>query len=153
MGGMNTDWLAQLAPAHAPPAPGWWPPAPGWWGLALSVLLLAGGLVYWLRRASRQPRRIALRELARLEQGSGDDVQLARELEHLMRRYALAVHGREAVAGLSCEDWLAFIVAHGGASLSGETGRNLLRAAYGSPGSADRAGWLNGAREFMRSRR
>jgi hypothetical protein len=152
MGGMNRDWLAQLAPAHAPPPPSWWPPAPGWWGLALVSALLAAALIHLIRRRVPQPRRIALRELDRLDKEAHDDLQLARELEHLMRRYALAVYGRDAVAGLSGDGWLAFIAGHGGADLSGETGRNLLRVAYGSPAPADRAGWLKGARDFMRAR-
>jgi len=151
MGGMKTDWLAQLAPAHAPPPVGWWPPAPGWWVLALVALLMAAGLIHLIRRRVPPPRRLALRELERLEKEAHDELQLARELEQLMRRYALAVYGRDAVAGLSGDDWLAFIAGHGGADLSGETGRNLLRVAYGSPAQADRAVWLNGARGFMRS--
>jgi hypothetical protein len=50
MGGLNADWLTQLAPAHAPPAPGWGPPAPGWWGLALALGLIVAALAYRHRR-------------------------------------------------------------------------------------------------------
>jgi hypothetical protein len=153
MGGLNTDWLTQLAPAHAPPAPGWWPPAPGWWGLALLLGLIAAALVYRLRRPAGRLRRAALRELKRLEDGPNDDVRLAGELEQLMRRYAIAVHGREIAARLSGSAWLAFVVAHGGKELAGETGHALLRAAYGSPVRADRARWLKGARGFLKARR
>jgi len=32
------DWLAQLAPAHAPPPPGWWPLAPGWWAVMILII-------------------------------------------------------------------------------------------------------------------
>lgn len=153
MGGMNTNWLAQLAPPHAPPPPGWWPPAPGWWVLALALLLLFAGLGYWLRHPRNRLRRIALRELKRLETRSVDDAVLASELEHLLRRYAIAAYGRETVAQLSGADWLAFLAAHGGAELAGETGQNLLRAAYGSPTQIDRAGWLRGARNFLGRRK
>ena len=153
MGGLKADWLTQLAPAHAPPPPGWWSPAPGWWGLALLLGLIAAALVYRLRRPSVRLRRVALRELKRLEDGPNDDVRLAGELEQLMRRYAIAVHGREAVARLSGSSWLAFVVAHGGKELAGEAGQSLLRAAYGSPVKIDRTRWLEGARGFLRARR
>ena len=153
MGGLNTDWLSQLAPAHAPAPPGWWPPAPGWWGLALLLGLIAAALVYWFRSPSARLRRAALRELKRLERGPNDDVRLAGELEQLMRRYAVAAYGREAAARLSGADWLAFVVEHGGTELAGEAGHLLLRAAYGSPAAVDRARWLRGARGFVGARR
>ena len=153
MGGLKGDWLTQLAPAHAPPSPGWWPPAPGWWGLALLLGLLAAAWAYWLRRPAGRLRRTALREFERLEGGPNDDVRLAGELEHLMRRYAVAAYGRETVAQLSGAAWLDFVVAHGGTDLAGEAGQALLRAAYGSPVAADRARWLKGARGFVGARR
>lgn len=153
MGGLNADWLTQLAPPHAPPAPGWWPPAPGWWGVALLlVLAVAIPLLRWRRPAARL-RRAALRELKQLEATSDDDVRLAGALEQLMRRYAVAAYGREAVARLSGAAWLAFVVQHGGKELAGPAGGALLRAAYGSPAAADRARWLKGARGFLGARR
>jgi len=153
MGRLNADWLSQLAPAHAPPPPGWWPLAPGWWGLALLLGLIAAAGVYWYRRPAARQRRAALRELKRLESGPNDDARLAGELEHLMRRYAVAAYGREAAARLSGSAWLAFVVEHGGKELAGEAGQALLRAAYGSPVEADRARWLRGARGFLGARR
>ena len=153
MGGLNADWLTQLAPAHAPPPPGWWPPAPGWWGLALGLGLIVAALAYRHRRPAGRLRRAALRELRRLETGPNDDVRLAGELEQLMRRYAVAVYGREAAASLAGMAWLAFVVEHGGKELAGEAGQSLLRAAYGSPVQADRVRWLKGARGFLGARR
>src|ERR1700742_2770587 len=50
---MNSDWLKQLAPEHAPSPPWWWPPAPGWWGVALLSILVAAGIAWWMR----DPRR------------------------------------------------------------------------------------------------
>lgn len=153
MGGVNPDLLSQLAPAHAPPAPGWWPPAPGWWLLAVLLLAAAAALTLWLRRPSRRLRRIALRELKQLERTGADDATLARGLEHLLRRYAVARFGREPVARLSGERWIDFVAAHGGKALAGAPGRELLRAAYGGGGDADREQWLSGARDFLRGRR
>lgn len=150
---MNNELLKQLAPPHAPPPPGWWPLAPGWWLLALLLVLLVAGLVYWYSRPSRRLRRIALRELAQLETHVHDDFQLARELQDLLRRYAVAAYGRMAVADLSGDEWLAFVVAHGGKELAGEAGQNLLRAAYGGLMLYDRGPWLQGAQNFLRGRR
>ena len=151
MGSITPDWLAQLSPPHAPPPAGWWPLAPGWWLLLAMLLLGSGGFIYWYTRKGVRLRRIALRELKQLQKNS-DDFDLARELEHLLRRYALARYGRDSVAGLSGERWLAFVVAHGGAALSGNTGSSLLRIAYGGEAAADRSAWLSGAQAFIRSR-
>jgi hypothetical protein len=149
---MKPDWLAQLAPAHAPPPPGWWPPAPGWWGLTLLVLLGIAALLIGLRRPPRRLRRAALRQLARLEQAGHDDAHLARQLEDLLRRYAVARFGRETVAGLTGAAWIDFVVAHGGSDWAGDAGASLLRAAYGGESPGDRARWLAGARGFLEER-
>jgi hypothetical protein len=149
---MKPDWLAQLAPAHAPPPPGWWPPAPGWWGLALLLLLGIGALLYWLSRPPRRLRRTALRQLALLENTGHDDAHLARQLEDLVRRYAVARFGRETVAGLAGTAWIDFVVAHGGTDWAGDSGASLLRAAYGGQAAAERTRWLGGARGFLKGR-
>jgi hypothetical protein len=151
MGGMNADWLQQLAPDHAPPALGWWPPAPGWWVVAVLLPLLVAGCVYAWRRPSWRLRRLALRELRQLEK-LGDEQDLAQSLEHLLRRYALARFGRTAVAGLSGQGWIDFVVGHGGKELADGSGARLLRAAYGGSVDGDRDIWLAGARSFIRSR-
>ena len=152
MGGVNGDWLQQLAPAHAPPPPGWWPPAPGWWALALLLLCAAALLALWLRHPAGRTRRMVLRQLRQLESQAGDDVALARGLEQLLRRFAVVRYGREPVARLRGEPWIDFVAATGGAALAGEPGRELLRAAYGGKPGASRAQWLSGARGFVKGR-
>jgi hypothetical protein len=166
---MTASLLEQLAPDRAPPPLGWWPLAPGWWGL-MGLLLLSLALAAWLRKRRRQPslkrwRRAALRELTRLETVSGqagsDDAHIARDVQQLLRRYAIARYGRDAVAALSGDAWLAFVVRHGGSDWAGESGQALLRCAYGGhaaalnqPASpADRTRWLNGARTFIKCKR
>jgi hypothetical protein len=152
MGSVTPDWLSQLAPPHVPPPPGWWPLAPGWWGLLIVFAVLAAALIYWQTRPSVRLRRMALRELKNLQQTLNDDIALARELEHLLRRYAVAHFGRDAVANLSGERWLAFVVAHGGEAWSGGSGASLLCLAYGGADVADRDAWLAGAQAFIRRR-
>lgn len=147
------DWLAQLAPPHAPPPVGWWPPAPGWWVLVVLLLAALLGAWLWYRSQARRLRRAGLRELAKLEATTQGDAALARALEHLVRRYAMARYGREAVAGLSGTRWLDFVVAHGATPWQGATGAALLQAAYGgTPQQAERALWMAGARAFLKAR-
>jgi hypothetical protein len=151
---MKADWLSQLAPDRAPPPVGWWPPAPGWWALALVLVAGLAGWAIWLWRRRRAPdwRRAALRELVQLEASAADDATLARGLQHLLRRYAMVRYGRDAVAGLSGDAWVAFIASHGGAELAGDAGRLLLRCAYSGAAAADRARWLGGTRGFLKAR-
>lgn len=147
------DWLAQLAPAHAPPAIGWWPLAPGWWALLMLVIAIAAGVCVWYRSQPRRLRRSGLRELAKLEATAVGDAALARALEHLVRRYAVVRYGREAVAGLSGSRWLAFAIARGATQWQGDTGAALLQAAYGgTPQKSERARWVAGARAFLKAR-
>jgi hypothetical protein len=152
MGGVTPDWLAQLAPPHAPAPPGWWPLAIGWWVLLILLVVTGALIIYWQTRPSVRLRRIALRELKNLQTSADDDIALSRDLEHLLRRYAVARFGRDTVANLSGERWIAFVVAHGGTAWSGATGGNLLRIAYGGAATADRAAWLSGAQAFIRGR-
>lgn len=151
MDSVKPDWLAQLAPAHAPPPPGWWPLAPGWWALALLVVLAIVAVWYWQRRAQARLRRAALRELAQLERAAAGDAELARGLEHLVRRYAVARFGTESVANLSGARWLAFVAARGGMDWRGDAGAGLLRAAYGGSFQTERTRWLSGARAFIKA--
>lgn len=147
------DWLAQLAPPHAPPPVGWWPLAPGWWGLLLIVLAALVGFWFWYRRPSQRLRRSGMRELATIESTAVSDAALAHALEQLVRRYAVVRYGREAVAGLSGSHWLDFAIARGATQWNGVAGESLLQAAYGgTPQQADRHAWIAGAREFLRGR-
>lgn len=152
MGGVAADWLTQLAPPHAPASPGWWPLATGWWFLLIIILVLSAATIYWQRRPASRLRRLALRELKFMQASISEDIALARDLEHLLRRYAVARYGREQVANLSGERWLNFVIAHGGVAWSGAVGANLLCNAYGGSAPADRAAWLQGAQSFIKGR-
>ena len=103
-----------LRDLHLPEAIGWWPPAPGWW-LLLVLLLL--GLIFALRRvlavrARGAARRQALKELDGLTlefEQNRDAVAFAGGLSALLRRTMLAYAPRPDVAGLTGEDWLAWL--------------------------------------------
>ena len=152
MDNVTPDWIRQLAPPHAPPPASWWPLAPGWWGLLILLIFLIGAFIYWNRRPAIRLRRIGLRELKNLNETVNDDFVLARGLEDLMRRFAVARFGHDKVANLSGERWIAFVVEHGGSALSGEIGKNLLRAAYGGSATTNRTVWLTGAKAFIKGR-
>jgi hypothetical protein len=149
---MNTQWLAQLAPEHAPAPPGWWPPAPGWWVCLGVAALLAGGLLAWWRNPRRRLRRAALQELRAIRDRSADPAATARAVENLLRRYALAVFGAGATARLTGEPWLAFIRTHGGPASAESWGPSLLAACFGpaAAANADRERWLASAETFVR---
>jgi hypothetical protein len=150
---MTSSWLSQLAPDHAPPPASWWPPAAGWWIAAVLALLCAIVCVRWLRDRRRVIRRCALRELELIRTSDADGPAVARSVQQLMRRYAIAVFGESAVAKLVGEAWLAFVVAEGGSALSGAAGPSLLGAAFGNHSSDDRKEWLTAAESFVRKAR
>jgi hypothetical protein len=81
------------------------------------LALLAGALGYlawrWYRAwVFNAPRRFALRELARIEAEyleHRDPVVLGKQLSELLRRGMLAYAPRADIAGLTGEDWLAWL--------------------------------------------
>lgn len=123
-----------------PPDPPLWPLAPGWW-LLLALLLIAFSLLalHWYRRGAL--RRAALRELEQLRlryQSDGNDAVLAMGLSTLLRRLALSRDPRTQVAGLSGDEWLAYLDIRGGTKgFSAGEGRRLLTTPYGGGGEAD----------------
>lgn len=150
---MNGDWLAQLAPEHAPPAPGWWPLAPGWWVLLAVILLIAAVIVcwrIWLRDPHAKVRRAALRELRDIGASDDDGPVVARAIESLMRRYAMAVFGRQRVSRLAGNSWLGFVASEAGAPIPDDAGGSLLAAAFGNSPHDQRQQWIAAADAFVR---
>lgn len=133
----------QLRDIHAVLGNPWWPPAPGWWLLLATLLGL--GFIAWSLRGSwrlRLPipfitlgdwRWDAGRELRRLRRpapGTSMKTRIA-EVSELLRRVAMARHGRAACAGLSGPAWLDWLSAHDPKGFDWRThGGLLIRAAY-----------------------
>lgn len=135
------DPLAELRDWHLPDPVAWWPPAPGWWLVALSLglalVLMARGWRRWRQVAAIA--RAAQHELAQLERElavHGDRRRHLAALSQLLRRLALMRYPRAQVAGLTGDDWLAFLDATGGhGEFSQGVGRVLVESAY-RPASA-----------------
>ena len=104
------DSLAELRDIVTPTPPSAWPWAPGWWILLILGLLLLSTSIWWFwrwRQRSR-PRRLALKQLAQLQQQEADP-QTLRQLSQLLREVALQAHPWEQVACLNGKRWLEFL--------------------------------------------
>jgi hypothetical protein len=136
----------QLRDIHAAMGNPWWPPAPGWWLLLALLVLLA--LLAWRFDASwrlrvpipmvtlgswRWDAAGALRRLRR-DADSAEVKETASALSELLRRIAMARHGRAACAGLHGDDWLDWLALHDPKGFDWRTqGRLLLDAPYAPP--------------------
>src|SRR5690348_16901760 len=152
---MNGGWLAQLAADHAPPRAGWFPPAIGWWAAVACALLLSAlvvAIVRWWREPRRRLRRAAMRELRLIRGSSLQGPEAARAIESLLRRHAVALHGRARVARLTGAGWLEFAGTWGAEAFAGDAGRSLLAAAFGGRAGHphDRERWLAAAAQLIR---
>lgn len=107
----RVDPLDELRDIHLPEPVSWWPPAPGWWLVALITLAGLAALIYFLRRRFLQTRyrRVALKKLLRLNNHEGDKALVLEEISAILRRVAIQTCGRERVAPLVGDAWLAFL--------------------------------------------
>lgn len=130
------DPLSDLRDIHLPDPVSFWPPAPGWW-IAVIVIIALLALSVWAFRRFRTPKvfKTACHELQGLRESyaaNQQDRNLTLGLSLLLRRYAMAVYGREQVAGLTGQQWLAFLNKKGLTSQFTEgAGRVLVSAPYG----------------------
>ena len=130
-----------LRDLHLPDAISWWPLAPGWW-IVLGLALIVIGFVlqrYLERRARNSARREALRQLDDLlndYESHRNVVSFAARVSELLRRAMLAYAPRQNIAGLTGEDWLAWLdrdLAH--PQFVAGPGRALLELPYRNPDS------------------
>ncbi len=130
------DPLSDLRDIHLPDPVSFWPPAPGWW---IALILVIGLMAFsvWAFRKFRTPKafKTARHELQGLRESyaaNHQDSTLTLGLSRLLRRYAIAVYGREQVAGLTGQKWLAFLDEKGLTSQFTEgAGRVLVSVPYG----------------------
>jgi len=120
------------------PAPvSWWLAAPGW--KVLGVIFILWILLLGMRRVRHwwrnRYRRVALKELARIQQQSGDRWhEVVAMLPYYLKVTALQAYPRSDVAALSGDAWAQFLDAHySGPSFASGVGRKLLSVAYLPP--------------------
>jgi hypothetical protein len=127
----------------------WWPLATGWWLLLAVLVALAFAAYHWrtiLRLRVPIPgitlgtwrwdAAAQLRSLRRRAREGQDPKTTVDELSELLRRIAMARWGRESCAGLTGEEWLAWLAAKDPAGFPWEVrGRLLATAPYAPPGA------------------
>ena len=110
------------------------------------MLLAVGGYavhVWRRRRLSRQPVKLAMEELSRLDLQSKDphvQARVLQELSALLRRFCLVFFPRQQVAGLCGEAWLAFLrekAAEKGLTITDAELSPLLEKAYAPAADVD----------------
>ena len=123
-----------LREIHLPESVGWWPPAPGWW--LLPVLLLLGLAAAWFGRLLYRRRKFSAISMARKDlagirsryAADRDAGHCVRSVSGLLRRVSISVFPRAESAGLTGDEWVAFLlsgnrapafVRHTGQGLSG----------------------------------
>ena len=138
------------------------PPAPGWYVVGLVLLAVAfwGYSRHQRARAAGRYRREALAELESLVealQRPGGRHELAARLPPLLKRVALNVEPRAAVAALTGTAWLAELDRlHRGREWSQGPGRILPKLTYGSAATlsaiprADLDALVRLSREFIK---
>ena len=124
---------------HLPEAIAWWPLAPGWW-VVIALIVLGVSLLFrhFLRiRARGAARRHALRRLNELTadfEQHHDAVAFSSHLSELLRRTMLAYAPRHDVAGLTGDEWLAWLDRDlDQPRFQSEVGRKLLELPYRAP--------------------
>ena len=130
---MNPESLP-LRDIHLPAPVGWWPLAPGWWLLfALVVGVILWCIARYFRREARR-RRLAQNHLNRFHRDWRQHQESRRfvaDISALLRRYAIAVDGREHVAGLSGRAWIEHLNrGQAGALFTDALARHLLATPY-----------------------
>jgi len=116
------------------PAP-WWSIAPGWWLVMLGVLIAIWGAWWlWQHRPTWQNEARLRLALLRRRLRRGETQPVVAELSELLRRIAVARHGRSACAGRVGQAWLDWLTEHDPAGFAwNHHAHLLLRISYAPP--------------------
>lgn len=129
----------ELRDIHLPEPVSWWPPAPGWWLLAAAIIVLIAAFFISRKiyRAKQLQRDIAaeLDHIKKQFQQTENKSELACALSALLRRACISYYPTQNIAGLTGEDWLAYLdhsntLATAKQRFQSETGKILLSAPY-----------------------
>ncbi len=128
---MDPTSLQNLHDIISPEQVAWLPPAPGWYALGFSLFLLCSWFsvqkyLVWKRN---EYRREALIELDKIGTQLADNAkyqQFLPQLPQLVKRTAIAAYGRNLVASLTGNDWLAFLDTTGSTHLFTKGSGQLL---------------------------
>lgn len=130
-----------LRDLHLPETFGWWPLAPGWW-IVFGLLLIVLGFALQRYREYRARNMVRRHALARLDEllteyeTHRNVVSFSARVSELLRRTMLAYAPRQHVAGLTGEQWLAWLdkdLAH--PQFVAGPGRKLIELPYRNPAS------------------
>lgn len=149
------DPLSQLRDIHLPAAVSWWPPAIGWWLLALLVIGAIVGGIYWLlwrhRRLAYKREAIAQMETIRARYlSSRDDEKLLSELSALLKRTAITRYGRDDIAGLAGNQWLAYLDRTGHTSEFSEGSGRVLAERFNPSPRVDSVELINAVDQWLK---
>ena len=97
-----------LSPVIAPDAPTWWPLAWGWWAVSITGIVL-NALVFFIVKRRQKNQSAKNEALACLRNSQSSNTLSPSTAQDIVRQAALSYFPREKVAGLSGDDWLAFL--------------------------------------------
>lgn len=100
--------LVQLKDIHLPDAVSWWPLAPGYY--LLLALCIGVSLWAWFALQKRHKQHAAKKAaLVLLSQLTPDSIQIAVEVNSLLKRAAMSYVSREKIASLDGNAWYEWI--------------------------------------------
>lgn len=135
----NLDRLNDLA---LPPEVAYLPPAPGWY-VVMAVLVCAGLWLAW--RAWKNWQANAYRRAAIDQLTAASSVAAISEV---LRRTALAVVPRSAIAGLSGAAWPDWLSKHCPEPLPESAKQQLVTGVYGVSDSVNQTNDMNSLRDY-----
>jgi hypothetical protein len=134
---MNDPLELPLRDIHLPDGVAIWPLAYGWW-ILIAVILIAAIVSFIIYKKNKLAKisaiTLARAEFARITdeyQHSNETLKLVKEISVLLRRLSISLFPRSEVAGLTGNEWLAYLDQHvNGSPFTEGDGRILMDAPY-----------------------